>query len=315
MTGRDSLLSHFTLAIIILWINTKGSWSVTLHDILGPSEVVNNSRPYVVLDCDFSINVSEREGMILKWYLNGKTIYQWIPPSRPQGLGALRGKINLDYDVSPDPWKRHRGLYIHSPSIEMSGDYTCKISTLQNEVSKTKRMVVYVPPRRIQVVYTKAKQSSSVGPGSHVNVTCMADHVYPEPQMKLYLGTGSQRKPVMDIEERVAQYARDRAWQKILFVVIPDRSLKPHNVFECQLVIPGTNFEDTAKTVYSPKNPTVMASASGTTSCPKLDFKNLQAMWLLSLIVWKSLGYDFPHFVASSIKSLSNSVRLNLSTS
>ena len=60
-----------------------------------------------------------------------------------QGLGALRGKINLDYDASPDPWKRHKGLYIHSPTIEMSGDYTCKISTLENEVSKTKRMTVY----------------------------------------------------------------------------------------------------------------------------------------------------------------------------
>ena len=57
---------------------------MTLHDILGPPEVQNNSRPYVLLDCDFSINVSEREGMILKWYLNGKTIYQWIPPRRPQ---------------------------------------------------------------------------------------------------------------------------------------------------------------------------------------------------------------------------------------
>ena len=65
-------------------LNFLGSWSVTLHDILGPSEVQNNSLPYVVLDCDFSINLSEREGMILKWYLNGKTIYQWIPPRRPQ---------------------------------------------------------------------------------------------------------------------------------------------------------------------------------------------------------------------------------------
>ena len=54
-----------------------------------------------------------------------------------------------------------------------------------------------------------------------------------------------------EIEERVAQY-RDGAYQKILFVVIPDRTLKPHNTFECQLVIPGTQFSDTKKTVYSP---------------------------------------------------------------
>lgn len=60
-----------------------------------------------------------------------------------QGLGAMRGKINLDYDISPDHWGRHRALYLYWPTIEMSGDYTCKISTLQNEASKTKRMTIY----------------------------------------------------------------------------------------------------------------------------------------------------------------------------
>ena len=55
----------------------------------------------------------------------------------------MRGKLNLDYDVSPDPWERHRALYLYWPTVEMSGDYTCKISTLQNEVSQTKKMTVY----------------------------------------------------------------------------------------------------------------------------------------------------------------------------
>ena len=55
----------------------------------------------------------------------------------------MRGKIDLDYDVSPDPSERHRALYLYWPTIEMTGDYTCKISTLQNEVSQTKKMTVY----------------------------------------------------------------------------------------------------------------------------------------------------------------------------
>jgi hypothetical protein len=46
----------------------------------------------------------ERKGMVLKWYLNSHTvpIYQWIPPSRPQGLGAMRGKIDLDFEISKE---------------------------------------------------------------------------------------------------------------------------------------------------------------------------------------------------------------------
>lgn len=55
----------------------------------------------------------------------------------------MRGKINLDHDMSPNPWERHRGLYLHWPTIEMSGDYTCKVSTMENEVTKSKKMTVY----------------------------------------------------------------------------------------------------------------------------------------------------------------------------
>ena len=60
-----------------------------------------------------------------------------------QGLGAMRGKINLDYDISPSPFNRHRALYLYAPTTDMSGNYTCKVSTLQNEVTMTKAMIVY----------------------------------------------------------------------------------------------------------------------------------------------------------------------------
>jgi hypothetical protein len=59
----------------------------------------------------------ERKGMVLKWYLNSQTvpIYQWIPPSRPQGLGAMRGKIDLDFEISkenpvPSFYANYQGL-------------------------------------------------------------------------------------------------------------------------------------------------------------------------------------------------------------
>ena len=79
------------------------------------------------------------------------------------------------------------------------------------------------------------------------------------------------RTPVAEVEERVAQY-HDRAWQKILFAVMPDRSLKPHNVFQCELVIPGTNFVTSAKTAYSPskadENPFIHSLIVGFFSTP-----------------------------------------------
>ena len=60
----------------------------------------------------------------------------------------MRHKINLDYEISRlDPYTRHRALFIQNPSVEMSGEYTCKVSTLENEASQSSTMIVYTPPR------------------------------------------------------------------------------------------------------------------------------------------------------------------------
>ena len=61
-----------------------GTGSVYLHRLDVPPSIRNGSLDSVVLDCQYSLNHSERDGMVLKWYLDGKTIYQWIPPARPQ---------------------------------------------------------------------------------------------------------------------------------------------------------------------------------------------------------------------------------------
>ncbi len=67
-----------------------------------------------------------------------------FPPPPRQGLGALRGKIDLDFVSSPAPMARHRALLLVPPiTVGMTGEYACKVSTLQNEVSASARMVVY----------------------------------------------------------------------------------------------------------------------------------------------------------------------------
>ena len=119
-----------------------------LSSLIVPPVVQNGTRDHVILDCPYELQPHE-DGIVLKWYLNSKTvpIYQWIPPSHPQGLGSMRHKLYLDYEISADPYKRHRALYIVEPTVEMSGLYTCKVSTLENEASQSSTMVVYTPPR------------------------------------------------------------------------------------------------------------------------------------------------------------------------
>lgn len=97
----------------------------------------------ITLDCDY--NVSNTNGLVLKWFFRNKVrpVYQWIPGQKPQDLGILKGRVDLLYRASSDPIKMHRALRIVKLNTDISGDYTCVVSTFSGEDSKTKQMIVF----------------------------------------------------------------------------------------------------------------------------------------------------------------------------
>ena len=71
--------------VLNLWdVCISGTTSVVLKEVNVPTMVQNGTVTHVILDCIYGLNHSEKDGMILKWYFNGKTIFQWIPPSKPK---------------------------------------------------------------------------------------------------------------------------------------------------------------------------------------------------------------------------------------
>lgn len=111
-----------------------------------PLVVEDGSASSVVLDCDYSLRSPEkRSELVVQWYFqNGSSpVYQWIPGKRPQDLGILKGRLNLDYRASNDPFKRHRALEILQPTFELSGVYRCKVATVEEEAIMAKTMIVY----------------------------------------------------------------------------------------------------------------------------------------------------------------------------
>jgi len=68
---------------------------------------------------------------------------QWIPGKRPQDLGLLKGRLNLDYRASGDPYERHRALEILRPTYELTGLYKCKVSTVEDDAVAARTMIVY----------------------------------------------------------------------------------------------------------------------------------------------------------------------------
>lgn len=56
--------------------------------------------------------------------------------------GILKGRLNLEYTASKDTNSVHRALHIIEPGPDLSGNYTCLVSTFRSEDRKTKRMLV-----------------------------------------------------------------------------------------------------------------------------------------------------------------------------
>ena len=76
---------------------------IKLERLEVPPVIQNGTVEHVVLDCPYTLEPGERDGIVLKWYLNSNTvpIYQWIPPSHPQvGWGyELTAKLECDCDI------------------------------------------------------------------------------------------------------------------------------------------------------------------------------------------------------------------------
>ena len=61
-------------------------------------------------------------------------------------IGELFARhLDLDYAVSDtrDRFKRHRALLLRRPTLDLSGSYTCKVSTFTDEEIRRKSMTIY----------------------------------------------------------------------------------------------------------------------------------------------------------------------------
>ena len=122
--------------------------AVKIRELSVP-EVVELGSENILLDCDFDYDAGERVQLDIKWYFNNEPtpFYQWVPEkmSRPQIIGdKFQNHVDLDHEVlHQDTHKKHRALLLKKPTTQLSGLYTCKVSTFISEDIRRKRMIVY----------------------------------------------------------------------------------------------------------------------------------------------------------------------------
>lgn len=125
--------------------------SVTITDQRVPGAVLNGTD-HVVLDCVYRVKPEATRGLVVTWYFNNSPspAYQWIPGEPPRSIGPLRSRILLGYEApTDDELAKYRALYIVRPTIELTGNYKCVVSTYSDEDFMIKKMTVYGKPALI----------------------------------------------------------------------------------------------------------------------------------------------------------------------
>lgn len=113
-----------------------------------PESIRNGSESGALLDCMYTLDsneLSQNSGLVVKWFFNrsANPVYQWIHNQKPQVAGILKNRLKLDYKASHDHTSMYRALKIIRPTIELSGEYKCLVSTNHDEDFMMKTMIVF----------------------------------------------------------------------------------------------------------------------------------------------------------------------------
>lgn len=101
----------------------------------------NLSAPEFLLDCEYDVDENEN-GLVIKWLLNNKIVYQWIPPRPPIALTQFKNRIKNNFTISDDPLKKYRAVAVIRPMLNFSGEYACSVQTFQSSDRKSSHLQI-----------------------------------------------------------------------------------------------------------------------------------------------------------------------------
>ncbi|XP_041973004.1 uncharacterized protein LOC121728789 [Aricia agestis] len=235
----------FRLAVFLHYVQSVRITSVRIPEVLQ-----DGTRAPLTLDCDFvTDNVT---GLVVQWFRDGREhlVYQWIPPRQPQALGILRDKLDLSYKVSNNPYSWHRALRVVRPEPELTGNYTCVISTFLAEDERTRPMTIFVPEKKFDMVLDRLSDG-------FLNVICAVEGVFPKPELTILAGS----RP---LHARSSLKLIEGRYTALTSAVVSVDALPPTVEVLCDLQVPLANYYSRKRDIfYRDPPPTPPSRSSG----------------------------------------------------
>ncbi|XP_076390994.1 uncharacterized protein LOC100877022 isoform X1 [Megachile rotundata] len=225
-------------------VASKESWPLIIKSVNVPP-IVKNGTDYVILDCDYDLENTPTKGLVVKWFYNTNEVaYQWIHGRQPLAGDTARKYIDLKYKASNDPYTEYRAMKLNKPDIDLTGEYTCVISTFADERSASASMVVFSTEKKFDLVQHKKIIDGKNG----VKITCNAEGLYPEPTLDLSIEGRPLKQPV---KVNTAQ-AFGSEYSISLEMELLDEQLPGAAIIKCLLGIPAANYSVFNEIVYYP---------------------------------------------------------------
>ncbi|GFY45921.1 ig-like domain-containing protein [Trichonephila inaurata madagascariensis] len=222
-------------------------FGVEIRRLSVPRWVENGTEKSVTLDCDYIYNENDIR-LVVKWFFeeNLEPVYQWIPELGTRHTsGILRDRLDLNYTVNTvDAYSRYRALKISQPSTELSGKYTCLVTSLAGQDSKAQLMTVFVPAQTMDVKYHTTS--------TNLNVSCEATGLFPRPKLKLYRILPKEKTPAIVKDVSTSIWNSRDTYNTSLYrsFEYDELSLPGTSGFECVVEIPGTNYQRKKRVAY-----------------------------------------------------------------
>ncbi|KAL7631945.1 UNVERIFIED_CONTAM: hypothetical protein RMT77_017735 [Armadillidium vulgare] len=245
------------ISITILVVTSRSGSAVELQQTNEPISIQNGSVLGVIIDCPYELGPNDdTEGLEIKWYYNDKqvAVYQWIPGNDPQDFGKLKGRLDLSYEASTHHKKKYRALAIIQPTSELTGKYTCVVSTFSSENRTEVLLTVYTPTNKMHTNYERVGRDE-------ILISCSADGLYPKPNLSLFRFIPSSE--IYRIEESKTYTEFENGTYSIYLEKNFKYSELDESNFVCTLSIPNTEFQLEREIAYCPDD-------AGKLECTKL---------------------------------------------
>ncbi|XP_026670695.1 uncharacterized protein LOC108626522 [Ceratina calcarata] len=222
-------------------------WQLTIKSVNVPAMVKADETDYVILDCDYDLENTPSNGLVVKWFFNTNEVaYQWIYGRDPLAGDTTRKYVDLKYKASDDPFTKYRAMKLNKPSIDLTGEYTCVISTYADEQSASASMIVYSTEDKFNLAYKKKTIDDKDG----VEITCMAEGLYPQPTLDISIEDLPEKQPV----KSTVTSREDGLYDILSRTALLDEDLPEAAIVKCLLGIPKANYNVSHKVIYYPRN-------------------------------------------------------------